>query len=70
MKSKNYILLQIKEILIDRKSYREERADIYIEEIKDKTVYELLVLKKELTTCDEEYRDVSCGASIWHEEEY
>jgi|TARA_Y100000389_G_scaffold70780_1_gene67478 hypothetical protein len=70
MKSKNYILQQIKEILIDKKSYSEERADQYIEGIKNKTVYELLVEKKELSIQEDEYRDVSCRTSIWHEEEY
>ena len=70
MKSKNYILLQIKQILIDRKSYMERRADEYIEEIRSKTVYELLTLKKELASAEEEFRDVSCRTSIWHEEEY
>jgi hypothetical protein len=70
MKSKNYILQQIKELLIDRKSYSEERAEQYIENIRTKTVYELLVEKKELSTQEEEYRDVSCRTSIWHEEEY
>jgi|TARA_B110000967_G_C18363165_1_gene306901 hypothetical protein len=70
MKSKNYILLQIKQILIDHKAYMDERADKYIEEIRSKTVYELLTLKKELSLEDEELRDVSCRASIWHEEEY
>jgi len=70
MKSKNYILLQIKQILIDRKSYMERRADEYIEEIRSKTVYELLTLKKELASEEEELRDVSCRTSIWHEEEY
>ena len=70
MKSKNYILQQIKEVLIDRKAYSESRADTYIEGIKDKTVYELLVMKKELSTSEEEFRDVSCRTSIWHEEEY
>tara|TARA_B100001564_G_scaffold360024_1_gene384846 strand:+ start:27378 stop:27590 length:213 start_codon:yes stop_codon:yes gene_type:complete len=69
MKSKNYILKQIKEILMDRKSYREERADCYIEDIKNQTVYELLVLKRDLSKQEEEYIDVSCRASIWHEEE-
>ena len=39
MKSKNYILQQIKEVLIDRKAYSESRADKYLEEVKDKTVY-------------------------------
>jgi|TARA_R110001606_G_scaffold399244_1_gene582674 hypothetical protein len=70
MKSKNYILQQIKEILIDKKSYSEDRADQYIEGIKNKTVYELLVEKKELSIQEDEYRDVSCRTSIWHEEEY
>ena len=44
MKSKNYILMQIKTILMDRKSYRENKADEYVENIKDKTVYELLAV--------------------------
>ena len=65
MKSKNYILMQIKTILMDRKSYRENKADEYVENIKDKTVYELLVLKKELSNAEEEYMDVSCRTSIW-----
>ncbi len=54
---------------MDRKSYREERADCYIEDIKNQTVYELLVLKRDLSKQEEEYIDVSCRASIWHEEE-
>jgi|TARA_B100002019_G_scaffold293240_1_gene319573 hypothetical protein len=69
MKSKNYILRQIKELLMERKSYREDKADQYVENIKNKTVYELLVFKKELSLEEEEYIDVSCRASIWHEEE-
>ncbi|MAT63323.1 MAG: hypothetical protein CL881_09445 [Dehalococcoidia bacterium] len=70
MKSKNYILMQIKTILMDRKSYRENKADEYVENIKDKTVYELLVLKKELSNAEEEYMDVSCRTSIWPDEYY
>jgi hypothetical protein len=70
MKSKNYILMQIKTILMDRKSYRENKADEYVENIKDKTVYELLVLKKELSNAEEEYMDVSCRTSIWPDEDY
>jgi|TARA_Y100000361_G_C11054946_1_gene287352 hypothetical protein len=69
MKSKNYILKQIKDLLIDRKSYSDDKADKYIEDIKTKTVYELLVMKKELSVQEEILRDVSCRASIWHEEE-
>ena len=70
MKSKNYILQQIREVLIDRKAYSESRADKYIEEVKDKTVYELMVLKKELSTEEEELRDVSWRSSVWRDEEY
>lgn len=70
MKSKNYILQQIKEVLIDRKAYSESRADKYIEEVKDKTVYELMVLKKDLSMEEEELRDVSWKSSVWREEEY
>lgn len=70
MKSKNYILQQIKEVLIDRKAYSESRADKYVEEVKDKTVYELMVLKKELSTEEEELRDVSWRSSVWRDEEY
>ena len=70
MKSKNYILQQIKEVLIDRKASSESRADKYIEEVKDKTVYELMVLKKELNLEKEELRDVSWRSSVWREEEY
>ncbi len=70
MKSKNYILMQIKTILMDRKSYSENKADEYVENIKDKTVYELLVLKKELSNAEEEYMDVSCRTSIWPDEYY
>jgi hypothetical protein len=70
MKSKNMILLQMKDILMDRKDYTEAQADKWLEENKEKTVYELLVMKKELTKVEPEYRDVSCRTSIWHEEEY
>lgn len=69
MRSKNYILLQMKNILIDRKEYTEEKAAMWVEDHKDKTVYELLVMKKQLTTVEEECRDVSCRASIWRDED-
>jgi len=68
MKSKIYILIRIKEILMSRKSYTSDEADAYIETINDKTVYELLVLKKELSESDEEHLDISCNRSIWHED--
>ena len=68
MKSKNYILMQIKNVLVDRKSYTPEKAEEHVESLRDKTVYELLVIKKELSTSDEEYLDISCNRSIWHED--
>jgi len=68
MKSKSYILMQIKDILMNRKSYTSDEADRYVEDVKEKTVYELLVLKKELSESDEEYLDISYRRSIWHEE--
>jgi|TARA_B110000093_G_scaffold169977_1_gene198460 hypothetical protein len=68
MKSKSYILMQIKNILMTIKSYTNDEADTYVEGVQEKTVYELLVLKKELSESDEEYLDISCRRSIWHEE--
>ena len=49
MKSKNFILTQIKTTMLEKGHY-EADADKYVDEIKDSTVYELLVLKKEITT--------------------
>lgn len=69
MKSKNYVLMQMKQLLMDRKEYSEAKATAWVEAHGDKTVYELLVLKKELTTVEEECRDVSCRSSIWPEED-
>ncbi len=60
--------MQIKDILMTIKSYTIDEADNYVEDIKEKTVYELLVLKKELSESGEEYLDISCRRSIWHEE--
>lgn len=63
------ILLQMKDILMDRKDYTAAQADTWLEDNKQKTVYELLVMKKNLTQVEQEYRDVSCRTSIWHDEE-
>jgi len=62
--------MQMKNILIDRKEYSEEKAEAWVREHETKTVYELMVMKKHLTTVEEEYRDVSCRSSIWCDEEY
>jgi len=67
MKSKNYILSQIHELLIERHAYTHERADRYIELHKEDKVYELLVLKKSLSE-EENYPEVSYRRSIWHHE--
>lgn len=69
MKSKNYILMQVKHILMDRKEYSEERATAWVEAHRDNTVYELLVLKKEMSGTEKECRAVGVNSSIWYEEE-
>jgi hypothetical protein len=66
MKSKSYILMQIKDLLLNRRDYSERRASAYIEDVKEKTVYELLTLKKELNESDELYPDVSLMRTIRH----
>lgn len=66
MKSKNYILSQIRELLIERHAYTPERADIYIELHQEDKVYALLVLKKSLSEEEENYPEVSYRRSIWH----
>lgn len=70
MKSKNYILSQIKEILIDRKDHTAEQAEAWLEEYKGKTVYELLVLKKQLSSDEREFNDISFRRTLWPDEEY
>ena len=67
MKSKNYILSQIHELLIERHGYTSERADRYVELHKEDKVYELLVLKKTLSE-EEQYPEVSYRRSIWRHE--
>ena len=67
MKSKNYILSQIKELLIERHAYTVERAERYVELHKGDKVYELLVLKKSLSE-EENYPEVSYRRSIWRHE--
>ena len=62
--------MQIKNILIDRKEYSEEKASEWVKEHGNKTVYELLVLKKELSIIERDCRPVGINSSIWHEEEY
>lgn len=68
MKSKNYILSQIRELLIERHAYTLERAERYVELHKEDKVYELLVLKKSLSEEEENYPEVSYRRSIWRHE--
>ena len=67
MKSKTYILSQIRDLLIERHAYTPERADRYLELHKEDKVYELLVLKKTLSE-EQEFPEVSYRRSIWHHE--
>jgi hypothetical protein len=67
MKSKNYILSQIRDLLIERHAYTPERAERYVELHKEDKVYELLVLKKNLSE-EENYPEVSYRRSIWRHE--
>ena len=63
MKSKAYILREIRELLIDNRGYSEDDAKEKADELAPRTVYELLTLKQELAT-DKEFEDVSISASI------
>ncbi|QIG59520.1 hypothetical protein [Dishui Lake phycodnavirus 2] len=49
MKSKSYILMQIKELYVNKFGYYPYQADMEVDKVKDHTVYQLLTLKKELT---------------------
>jgi len=66
MKSKAYILTQIGNLLKTNRGYCDEEVDLWIEENKEKTVYELLTFKKKLSE-SKEYPDVSCMR--WFREE-
>ena len=59
MKSKAYILMQIGELLEENRGLCPREVEDWVKENEDKTVYELLVIKKELSESPKEYRDVS-----------
>jgi hypothetical protein len=59
MKSKAYILRQISELLEKNRGLCDEEIEEWIKENGEKTVYELLTIKKELSQ-GKEFRDVSC----------
>jgi hypothetical protein len=59
MKSKAFILMQIEELLKSNRGLCEQEIKEWLEENGDRTVYELLTIKKELSET-QEYQDVSC----------
>ena len=59
MKSKAFILMQIEELLKSNRGLCEQEIKEWLEENRDRTVYELLTIKKELSET-QEYQDVSC----------
>jgi|TARA_B000000475_G_scaffold212946_1_gene175037 hypothetical protein len=48
VKSKAYVLMQIKDLQMQKFGHTEEDANAYAQTVQGLTVYELLVLKKEL----------------------
>ena len=58
MKSKSYILMQIGDLLRTNRGLCDEEVEDWMKENEEKTVYELLVIKKELSET-KEYTDVS-----------
>lgn len=48
MKSKSFILMQIKNCLTDKFEYSDDEVEKYLNEINDKKVCELLTIKKDL----------------------
>jgi|TARA_R110000823_G_scaffold303616_1_gene425060 hypothetical protein len=66
MKSKAYILMQIGEFLKKNRGLCDKEIEWWIKDNENKTVYELLNLKKEFSQT-QEYQDVSCMR--WFREE-
>ena len=58
MKSKAFILMQIEELLTKNRGLCDQEIREWREDNKEKTVYELPVIKKELSQT-QEYHDVS-----------
>jgi hypothetical protein len=59
MKSKAYILMEIGELLKTKRGLCPEEIEEWKEENKEKTVYELLTIKKELVESPKEFPDIS-----------
>jgi len=59
MKSKSYILIQIRDLLKTNRGLCDDEIDEWVQENEEKTVYELLTIKKHLSETIE-FQDVSC----------
>jgi hypothetical protein len=59
MKSKAFILRQIGDLLEKNRGLCDEEIEEWYKENEDKTVYELLTIKKQLSQ-NQEFRDISC----------
>jgi len=57
--------MQLKEIMTEKFGKSDEEADAYIEEVKMRTVYELLVLKKELKEKKHEVEEDEISTRRW-----
>lgn len=66
MKSKAYILTEIRQLLKKNRGFCEQEIDEWVTENEKMTVCQLLELKQELSK-GKEYRDVSCMR--WFREE-
>ena len=58
MKSKAFILRQIGDLLAKNRGFCDEEVQLWMQENDEKTVYELLVIKKELSE-RKEFQDIS-----------
>ncbi len=57
--------MQLKELMTEKFDKSDEEADAYIEEVKTRTVYELLVLKKELKEKKHEVEEDEISTRRW-----
>ena len=66
MKSKAFILMELRDLLMNNVGLEEAQADLEIEGLEHKTIFELLMIKKEIIT-EHEYRDVSLSRSLFRD---
>ena len=63
VKSKSYILLQIK-TLLEKKGKTDEEIEEFLEANKDNKVYELLVLKKSLQNLENDQEFITISENV------